>query len=88
MGSYRLGSKTKFKKAKGNPKHTMLNGRFNWLTEKKNVLPVPDYKKTIIDVRNDAAHDGIRPTYAETKLCLENCKVLIETYNPYVLETL
>ena len=66
----------------------MLNGRFNWLTEKKNVLPVPDYKKTIIDVRSDAAHDGIHPTYAETKLCLENCKVLIETYNLYVLETL
>ena len=81
-------SNTKFKKAKGSPKHAMLNGRFNWLAEKKIAIPLPDYKKTIIDIRNDAAHDGIRPTYAETKLCLENCKVLIETYNPYVLETL
>ena len=80
-------SKTKFKKAKGNPKHTMLNGRFQWLAEKKIAIPIPDYKKTIIDVRNDATHDGIRPTYAETKQCLENCKVLIETYNPDVLET-
>lgn len=79
-------SKTKFKKAKGSPKHTMLNGRFQWLTEKKIAIPIPDYKRTIIDVRNDATHDGIRPTYAETKLCLENCKVLIETYNPDVLE--
>lgn len=80
-------SKTKFKRAKRNPNHRMLNGRFNWLTEKKIEIPIPDYKKTIIDVRNDAAHDGIRPTQAETKLCLENCKVLIETYNPDVLET-
>ena len=81
-------SNTKFKKAKGSPKHAMLNGRFNWLAEKKIAIPIPDYKKTIIDIRNDAAHDGIRPTYTETKLCLENCKVLIETYNPYVFETL
>lgn len=80
-------SKTKFKKAKGNPKHTMLNGRFQWLAEKKIAIPISDYKKTIIDVRNKAAHDGIRPMYAETKRCLENCKVLIETYNPDVLET-
>lgn len=79
-------SKTKFKKAKGNPHHSMLSGRFNWLAEKKITIPIPNYKKTIIDVRNDAAHDGIRPTHAETKLCLENCKVLIETYNPDVLE--
>ena len=79
-------SNTKFKKAKGNPKHTMLIGRFNWLAEKKIAIPVPDYKKTIIDVRNDAAHDGIRPTHAVTKRCLENCRVLIETFNPDVLE--
>lgn len=79
-------SKTKFKKAKSNPKHSMLNGRFNWLAEKKIAIPIQDYKKTIIDVRNDAAHDGIRPTHDKTKLCLENCKILIETYNPDVLE--
>ena len=79
-------SKTKFKKAKCSHKHTMLNGRFQWLSEKKIAIPIADYKKTIIKVRNAAAHDGIRPTYAETKLCLENCKLLIETYNPNVLE--
>lgn len=80
-------SKTKFKKAKGNPNHRMLSGKFHWLAEKKISIPILDYKKTIIDVRNNATHDGIRPTYAETKLCLENCKILIGIYNPDVLET-
>ena len=80
-------SNKKFKSAKNNSNHCTLNGRFKWLAEKKITIPITDYKKTIIDVRNDAAHDGICPTHAETKLCLENCKVLIETYNPDVLET-
>lgn len=80
-------SKRKFKQAKDKKPHRMLNGRFNWLVEKNIPIPVVDYKKTIIGVRNDAAHDGIRPSHAETKLCLEHCKTLVETYNPDVLET-
>lgn len=79
-------SNTKFRKAKGTPNHSMLSGRFKWLLEKKIAIPVSDYKKTIIDVRNDAVHDGIRPKYAETKHCLENCRILIEAYNTSVLE--
>ena len=80
-------SKTKFKKEQNKIQHRMLTGRFNWLAEKKIPIPIVDYKKTIIDVRNDATHDGRRPTYEETKRCLEYCKILIETYNPSVLET-
>ena len=79
-------SKTQFNKAKGSARYSMLKGRFNWLIEKKIVIPIQDYKKTIIDVRNGATHDGIRPTYSETKLCLENCKVLVEAFHPNVLE--
>ena len=79
-------SNTKFKHAKDSKQHTMLKGRFNWLIEKNVSIPVADYQKTIIKVRNDAAHDGIRPSYAQTKQCLENCKMLIETYHPNVLE--
>ena len=80
-------SKTKFYRAKNNTQHRMLNGRFKCLFEKSIPIPVADYKKTIITVRNSATHDGIRPSYAATKTCLENCKILIETYNPDVLET-
>lgn len=79
-------SKKKFKNAKNNKDHCTLNGRFRWLIEKKVSIPVSDYKKTIIDVRNDAVHDGISPTYETTKLCLEKCKILIEAYNLDVLE--
>ena len=79
-------SNTKFKKAKGNKNHLMLNGRFNWLKEKNIPISVSDYDKTIIKVRNDAAHDGICPSYGQTKLCLENCKKLIESYNSCKLE--
>lgn len=79
-------SNTKFRRAKNSQQHMMLKGRFNWLIEKNISIPITDYKKTIIDVRNDAAHDGICPTYEETKQCLENCKILIETYHPDVLE--
>lgn len=80
-------SNTKFKKAKGNKQHSTLSGRFNWLVEKNISIPVADYKKTIILVRNDATHDGVRPSQVTTKICLEKCKTLIETYNPDVLES-
>lgn len=80
-------SNTKFKKAKGNKNHLMLSGRFIWLKEKNISIPVSDYDKTIIKVRNDAAHDGICPSYGQTKLCLEKCKILIETYISNKLES-
>lgn len=79
-------SNKKFKEAKNKVQHRMLTGRFNWLSEQNISIPVADYKKTIIDIRNDATHDGIRPSYSDTKCCLESCKILIETYNPDVLE--
>lgn len=79
-------SNTKFKRAKNNKNHSMLSGRFSWLSEKNIPIPVTDYKKTIITVRNNATHDGICPSYEDTKICLENCKKLIEIYNPSVLE--
>lgn len=79
-------SNTKFKRAKRNPQHSTLNGRFKWLQEKNIIVPISDYKKAIVDVRNDAAHDGITPSYIDAKQCLEKCKVLIETYIPNVLD--
>lgn len=79
-------SNTKFKKAKKSLQHSTLNGRFKWLQEKNVHIPISDFKKTIIDVRNDAAHDGIRPSHSVAKQCLENCKILIETFSPSVLD--
>ena len=79
-------SNTKFRKAQKSLKHCMLKGRFDWLIEKGIAIPICDYKKTIINVRNNAVHDGISPTYDEAKLCLENCKILVEAYNPDYLE--
>ncbi len=79
-------SNKKFKREKSKTVYSTLNGRFRWLVEKMVPIPIADYKRTIVDVRNDAVHDGICPTYDATKLCLENCKVLIEIYNPHVLE--
>ena len=79
-------SNKNFKREKGKTVYSTLNGKFRWLVEKKVPIPVTDYKKAIVDVRNDAAHDGICPTYDATKLCLEKCKLLIEAYNPHVLE--
>jgi len=79
-------SNTKFRKAKNNLQHSTLNGRFKWLAEKNIPVPISDFKKTIIDVRNDAAHDGIWPSHSVAKQCLENCKTLIETFCPGVLD--
>lgn len=79
-------SNTKFKKAKNNVQHSTLNGRFKWIAEKNIPVPISDFKKTIIDVRNDATHDGIRPSYNVAKQCLENCKTLIEIFCPGVLD--
>ena len=67
-------------------KHRMLGGKFKWLEENNILIPIPDYKVTITDVRNDAVHEGKCPTFETTKKCLENCKILIEEYNPSVLE--
>lgn len=79
-------SNKQFRKDKSKPKYSTLGGRFRWLIEKSIFIPVADYKVTIVDIRNHATHDGIRPSYNETKNCLENCKVLIETYHPNKLE--
>ena len=79
-------SNRQFKKDKSKLKNSTLGGKFRWLSEKGISIPVTDYKKTIVDVRNDATHDGVRPSYSETKTCLENCKVLIEAYNPNIFE--
>ena len=79
-------SNNKFKIDKNKQKFTTLGGKFHWLSEKSVSIPVSDYKKTIVDVRNDATHDGIRPSYGDTKVCLENCKKLIKEYNPNILE--
>ena len=79
-------SNRQFKKDKSKLKNSTLGGKFRWLSEKGISIPVTDYKKTIVDVRNDATHDGVRPSYSETKTCLENCKILIEAYNPNILE--
>lgn len=79
-------SNRQFKKEKSKTKYSTLRGRFRWLTEKGISVPVADYKHTIVDVRNDATHEGVRPSHNDTKICLENCKVLIETYHPNKLE--
>lgn len=67
-------------------KHRMLGRKFEWLSEKSISIPVVDYETAILDVRNDATHDGICPSYSATKDCLEKCKILIEEYHPQVLE--
>lgn len=67
-------------------KHRMLGGKFRWLTELHIDIPVSDYQNTILDIRNSATHEGIRPPLVDTKTCLENCKKLIEVYQPEVLE--
>lgn len=67
--------------------HRMLGGKFQWLLEKNIIIPVSDYKTTIKDLRNDVVHDGVCPTLVQTKLCLESCKKIIETYVLNVLET-
>lgn len=66
--------------------YKMLGGRFKWLEYENIHIPVSDYKTTIIDIRNDAAHKGKLPSHDETKLCLKNCKILIEEYAPNILE--
>lgn len=79
-------SNKKFKRDKGKTKNSTLGGRFRWLSEKSIDIPVSDYKGKIVDVRNDATHEGMCPSYNDTKICLENCKILVETYNPSRLE--
>lgn len=79
-------SNRQFRRDKSKTKYSTLGGKFRWLSDMSVSIPVPDYKETIIDVRNDATHDGIRPSYNKTKICLENCKILIEEYNPNILE--
>lgn len=67
-------------------KHRMLGGKFRWLSEKNITIPVADFQSSIIDVRNNATHNGICPSYSETKQCLQKCKILIEQYHPHVLQ--
>lgn len=67
-------------------KHRMLGGKFRWLSELNINIPITNYKTSIVDVRNAATHDGIRPDLSTTRTCLENCKKLIEIYQPEVLE--
>ena len=73
-----------YKRAK--KKHKMLTKRFNWLAELNVTIPIKNYKDTIIDIRNKATHEGIRPTRDDTKICLENCKTIIEYLTPQILE--
>lgn len=79
-------SNRKFKMDESKQRYRMLGGKFRWLEDKMIPIPISDYKKSILDIRNNATHEGICPPYNITKECLENCKILVDTYHPNVLE--
>ena len=71
---------------KDKKKYSMLKRRFGWLKRYSIPIPVKNYKKLIIDIRNETTHDGKNHSYTETKTYLNNCKILIEQYQPNILE--
>lgn len=67
-------------------RYRMLGGKFRWLNEKQINIPVSDYKKDILDIRNAVVHEGRMPTYKEAKVCVSKTKKLVKTYDRDVLE--
>lgn len=67
-------------------KHRMLGKKFAWLNDLGIVIPVQDYQKEILDIRNLTAHEGKSQSYDVTIKYLENCKAIIQTYSSTVLE--
>lgn len=66
--------------------HKMLANEFRWLNELKIAIPVQDYQTEILNVRNPTVHEGKPQNYNDTERYLDNCKLIIQAYNPKVLE--
>lgn len=67
-------------------RHKMLGREFEWLYELGIAIPVQDYQTEILDIRNPTVHEGRTQNYNNTARYLENCKLIIQTYSPNVLE--
>lgn len=66
--------------------HRMLWKEFEWLKEHSINIPIADYQDSIINVRNETTHEGKNQDLDVTARYLNNCRTLIDLYQPEVLE--
>ena len=81
---YKENALTTFEADKKN--HKMLGKEFQWLKELQIEIPVDNYQHGILEIRNETTHEGKKATFDEVMNYLENCKSIIQAYNPSVLE--
>lgn len=62
-----------------------LGRKFDKLKQYKISIPVVDYKRDIINLRNSVVHKGIDAGEKETRDYLEKCRIIIDEYEPSII---
>ena len=66
-------------------KYRMLGGYFALANDIDMVLPTSDYKKSLLDLRNDVVHNGYAPTKEETDKYLKDVKKYLDAFSESLL---